>query len=143
MLVDVVSKGGNFLLNLGASPDGWFHPTAVKQMKEIGAWMDVNGGAIQGSKAIAPYKSGKVAFTQNRDGTVNAIYLAEEGEAMPDTISVEGLGIGKVRKVELLGAGAMKKFKQKKSTLTISIPGAVRNNPPCGHAWTFVLSTSK
>lgn len=143
MLVDVVSKGGNFLLNLGASPEGWFHPTAVRQMKEIGAWMDVNGGAIHGSKSIAPFKSGKVAFTQNKDGSVNAIYLAEEGEAMPETIAVEGLDIGKIRSVELLGSGAVKKFKQKKGVLTISAPEAVRNNPPCDHAWTFVLSTAK
>lgn len=143
MLVDVVSKGGNFLLNLGASPEGWFHPTAVKQMKEIGAWMDINGGAIHGSKAIAPYKSGKVAFTQNKDGSVNAIYLAEEGEAMPETVTVEGLDIGKIKKVELLGSGAVKKFKQKKGVLTISVPEAVRNNPPCACAWTFVLSNTK
>jgi alpha-L-fucosidase len=109
-------------------------------MKEIGAWMDVNGCAIYGSCSIAPFKSGKVAFTQNKDGSVNAIYMADEDEAMPESIEVEGLDIGKILNVELLGSEMVKTFKQKKDKLTISIPEKVRINPPCEHAWTFKLT---
>ncbi len=39
LLVDIVSKGGNFLLNVGPAPDGTLPDTALLRMREIGAWM--------------------------------------------------------------------------------------------------------
>lgn len=50
-LVDVVSKGGNYLLNIGPKADGTFPQEAVDRLKEIGAWMDVNGESIYGTEA--------------------------------------------------------------------------------------------
>jgi alpha-L-fucosidase len=50
-LVDVVSKGGNFLLNVGPKADGSFPPEAVERLEAIGAWMDVNGESIHGTTA--------------------------------------------------------------------------------------------
>jgi alpha-L-fucosidase len=50
-LVDVASKGGNFLLNVGPRADGTFPPEAVQRLAEIGRWMDVNGDAIHGTRA--------------------------------------------------------------------------------------------
>jgi alpha-L-fucosidase len=77
-------KGGNFLLNVGPSPDGTLDEEAYKRLEEIGAWMDINGEAIYSSRPIAPYKEGKIAFTQNRHTQdIYAIYLAEEKEALP------------------------------------------------------------
>jgi alpha-L-fucosidase len=49
-LVDVVSKGGNCLLNVGPTAEGVIPPEAVKRLREIGAWMKVNGEAIYGTK---------------------------------------------------------------------------------------------
>src|SRR4030095_10424426 len=43
LLVKVVSRGGNFLLNIGPGPDGDWDPIAYERLKEIGAWMKVNG----------------------------------------------------------------------------------------------------
>ncbi|HMN94882.1 MAG TPA: alpha-L-fucosidase [Phycisphaerales bacterium] len=51
MLSDIVSKGGNFLLNVGPKADGTFPPEAVERLREIGAWMAVNGEAIHGTQA--------------------------------------------------------------------------------------------
>ncbi|WP_372808795.1 alpha-L-fucosidase [Pontiella sp.] len=50
-LVDVVSKGGNYLLNIGPKADGTIPPESIERMKAIGAWMDVNGDAIYGTVA--------------------------------------------------------------------------------------------
>ena len=80
LLVDIVSKGGNFLLNIGPSPEGEFAPEALDRLREIGAWMKVNGEAIYGTRPIAPYKEAKTCFTALPDGTVHAIYLADEDE---------------------------------------------------------------
>jgi len=51
MLVDIASKGGNFLLNVGPTAEGEFPPESVERLREIGAWMKVNGEAIHGTRA--------------------------------------------------------------------------------------------
>ena len=48
-LVDVVSKGGNYLLNVGPDEKGNFPTEAVRILKEVGKWMKVNGESIYGS----------------------------------------------------------------------------------------------
>ncbi|MBS1706581.1 MAG: alpha-L-fucosidase [Armatimonadetes bacterium] len=50
-LVDIVSKGGNYLLNIGPTGEGEFPQLAVDRLKEIGTWMDVNHDAIYGTTA--------------------------------------------------------------------------------------------
>ena len=48
-LSDIVSKNGNFLLNVGPKPDGTFPQDSIDRLSEIGKWMDVNGEAIHGT----------------------------------------------------------------------------------------------
>ena len=50
-LVDIASKGGNYLLNIGPKGDGSLTPETVKAFQAIGAWMKVNGAAIYGTTA--------------------------------------------------------------------------------------------
>ena len=54
-LVDIASKNGNFLLNVGPRADGRFPEPCVQRLREIGAWMDVNGESIHGTVA-GPFK---------------------------------------------------------------------------------------
>jgi alpha-L-fucosidase len=63
LLVDIVAKGGNYLLNVGPGPDGTLAPDAIKRMEEIGDWMEINGEAIYGTRPIPPYKEGKTCLT--------------------------------------------------------------------------------
>jgi alpha-L-fucosidase len=49
LLVDIVSKGGNYLLNVGPDPKGNFHPVAVQYLKGIGDWVRPNGECIYGA----------------------------------------------------------------------------------------------
>jgi alpha-L-fucosidase len=55
MLADIASKGGNYLLNVGPTAEGVFPPESVERLKEIGAWMAVNGESIYGTQA-SPFK---------------------------------------------------------------------------------------
>ena len=48
-LIDVTSKGGNFLLNVGPTGEGLIPAPSVERLAEVGRWMKVNGEAIQGS----------------------------------------------------------------------------------------------
>jgi len=50
-LVDIVSKGGNFLLNVGPTAEGLFPEPSIKRLNAIGKWMDINGESIYGTSA--------------------------------------------------------------------------------------------
>jgi alpha-L-fucosidase len=54
-LVDIASKGGNYLLNIGPKGDGSVPEQSVKSLQAMGAWMKVNGEAIYGTQA-SPYE---------------------------------------------------------------------------------------
>jgi alpha-L-fucosidase len=49
-LVDIASKGGNYLLNIGPDSKGNVPPPEIERLKEVGKWIDVNGDAIYGTK---------------------------------------------------------------------------------------------
>jgi hypothetical protein len=48
-LVDIASKGGNYLLNVGPTAEGEIPPPSIERLKEVGAWMKVNGESIYGT----------------------------------------------------------------------------------------------
>ena len=51
-LVDVVAKGGNYLIGIGPSPDGTWDETAYDRLREIGSWVRVNGEAIYATRPM-------------------------------------------------------------------------------------------
>ena len=56
MLIDIVSKGGNLLLNIAPTPEGEWQDGAYELLEEYAEWMAVNQEAIYGSEVLAPYK---------------------------------------------------------------------------------------
>lgn len=64
-LVDVVSKNGNLLLNVGPKSDGTIPDEDVRILKEIGAWLKTNGEAIYHSK---PWRTAQEGPTAEREG---------------------------------------------------------------------------
>ncbi len=50
LLVDIVSKNGNLLLNVGPMADGTIPPEQTRALEETGQWLSVNGGAIYGTR---------------------------------------------------------------------------------------------
>jgi alpha-L-fucosidase len=50
-LIDIASKGGNYLLNVGPTKEGLIPEASIQRLKEIGAWMKVNGESIYGTTA--------------------------------------------------------------------------------------------
>ena len=62
-LVDTVAKGGNFMVGIGPDGTGRFHPTAVSQLKEVGAWLKVAppmDWAVEPAKMVVPELAVKV-----------------------------------------------------------------------------------
>ena len=50
-LIDIASKGGNYLLNIGPTAEGLIPQPSVERLAEVGKWMKVNGAAIYGTTA--------------------------------------------------------------------------------------------
>ncbi len=71
-LVDIASKGGNFLLNVGPTAEGEFPQESVARLKEVGDWMKVNGEAIYGTKASpwGPFEWGRCTQKENKSNTI-------------------------------------------------------------------------
>jgi alpha-L-fucosidase len=137
LLVDVVAKGGNLLLNVGPDADGRLPPGALSRLKDIGDWMKVNGKAIYKTRVLAPYKSGRVCFTR-RGGMGYAIYLCEEGrETSPEKITVSGIRPKAGSKVKLLGAKEPLAWNAAGDGFVIELPPGIAQNPPCRHAFAF------
>jgi len=74
-LVNNVSKGGNYLLNVGPKPDGTFPLAAVRRLREIGAWMVPNKDAIYGTKIVKIEAPEGVYLTQKTDQGKNYLYI--------------------------------------------------------------------
>jgi alpha-L-fucosidase len=141
ILVDVVAKGGNLLLNVGPDATGQLPRPALERMHDIGKWMKVNGSAIYASHPIKPYAEGKLRFTQLKDGSVNLIYLADEGETLPPaTITLKDPQPAPGATVRLLGTDAtLTTTRQGKATI-IAIPQDARKMLAGAYAWTIRIS---
>jgi len=137
-LVDIVSKGGNYLLNIGPSPEGDYHPDAYRRLREIGDWMQVNSEAIYGTNPIAPYQDGPFRFTAREDGTVYGIFLAEEDQAtMPAEVALHGIRLAPESTLTLLGTDQPLSWETDGPGVRIQIPDALQRTPPADHAWVF------
>ena len=143
LLVDIVAKGGNYLLNIGPSPDGEWHETAWQRLEEIGSWMRINGEAIYGTRPIEPYKQDKVCYTSKPDGAIYGIYLAGEDEAMPETILLKGIRPKAKSKVSILGVKGFCSWKQTSEGISVRIPAAARNNPSLQYAWSIKVKSEQ
>ena len=108
ILVDVVAKGGNYLLNVGPAPDGTLPDTALLRLKEIGEWLRVNGSAIYATRPCYPYCQGEVRFTQTKTGQRFAILLCPEDKPMSNTFFVKQL-----EKPIKISKATIKGFKEK------------------------------
>jgi len=138
LLVDIVGKGGNFLLNVGPQPDGQLPAAALSRLEEIGDWMKVNGEAIYGTRPIAPYKDGQVVFT-SKGQTVYAIYLTKnDSDPLPAQIKFAGLKPKPASQVHMLGIEKPLRWRTDSTALvTIDLPPLAQKSPPCQHANTF------
>ena len=145
MLVDIVAKGGNFLLYVGPGPDGELDPQAYERLAEIGNWMHINSEAIYGTRPIEPFKEGKVCLTEKKDGkSLYAIYLADKDEnEIPSAISVSSIGLPKTAKVTLLGSGEELTWQKVGKGFMIFIPERLQKQPPCKHAFAFKITYGK
>jgi alpha-L-fucosidase len=157
-LVDIVSKNGSLLLNIGPKPDGTIPEAEEAMLREIGSWLAVNGEAIYGTRPFSvfgegptavvegpfadekrePFTSEDVRFT-TRDGRLYAVVLAWPADG---GLSIRSLATGsaqparEVKSVELLGSGETLKWTRDASALRVELP----RTPPTPFALALRIS---
>lgn len=121
LLVDIVAKGGNLLLNIGPDAQGQWSDTAYVRLKEIGDWMKINSECIYNSQPIEPYKSEQFCFTKVGKATY-AIYLLNENETVTKSLVIKNFVPYKKSKIKLLGCKSTVKWKSENGNTIISLP---------------------
>ncbi|MBO9636176.1 MAG: alpha-L-fucosidase, partial [Chitinophagaceae bacterium] len=119
-LVDIASKGGNYLLNIGPKADGSLPQESIDRLRQIGAWMHKNQEAIYATKAspLAPLSWGRV--TRKEDGKNTTLYITVFDWPQNGKLEIPGLK-NKVRAAQLLGDRKLR-TKTSGTGLTIEVP---------------------
>jgi DUF1680 family protein/alpha-L-fucosidase len=118
-LVDIASKGGNYLLNIGPQGDGSLTPETVKAFQAVGDWMRVNNEAIYGTTA-SPFPELKWGRCTQKQGT---LYLHVFEWPQDGILRVPGLKTG-VRSARLLAGGDALQVEQGDNETRIHVPAA-------------------
>jgi alpha-L-fucosidase len=114
-LIDAASKGGNFLLNVGPTPEGTIQPEFAQRLRQIGAWLEANGEAIYGT-TYGPLQDLPFGRSTAKGGTV---YL-HVFDMPAETLEVSGLH---ARSVTLLASHKPLSFTQQGGRLAIRVAG--------------------
>ena len=128
ILSEIVAKGGCLALGVGPKADGTLQPEVVKNLLQIGNWLNKNGQAIYSTVNAAHDNDGKVWVTADKNGkTLYAIYALEDGEKTPKTITwTENKPKGKLI---LLQNGKSVKYTIKGNQVTVTLPSGLKNEP--------------
>ena len=120
-LVDVASKGGNYLLNVGPTSEGLFPQESIERLKEIGDWMKVNSESIYGTKASPFTKStwGKCTQKEITGGTRLYLHLFSWPESK--SLVIDNL-INEPIKAYLLSDPQKRAIAYTKKGLSLEIP---------------------
>ena len=140
MLIDIVSKNGNLLLNIPQRPDGTLDDECTFMLKELGAWLKINGEGIYGTRPWTTFGEGSAQvvikhfqeeavpwtiedfrFTQ-KDGQVYAFQMKwpEGGKTVIRSLA-QGL-VPPVTAVAVLGYAGPVRFEQTTRGLAIDLP---------------------
>jgi alpha-L-fucosidase len=135
-LVDIVSKGGNFLLNVGPTSEGLIPSPSVERLKEMGEWIKVNGEAIYGVRQLRNYKEGdNLRYTASADGkTINAFLMNWSGRQL----NIRQIKPTDGSKIKMIGYDADLNWKyDSKKGLIVELPDQV--NLPCKYVWVLKI----
>jgi alpha-L-fucosidase len=149
-MLECVSRDGAFCVNIPFKPDGSMEPQCTEMLKDIGAWMKINGDAIYGSRAWGKFRDGENSipqggigagqakakvtssdfrYTAGRDGSIYAICMTvpANGETLrlPSLASNSPFMNSTIKTVSLLGSSSEIQWTQDEQGLHITCPPAM------------------
>lgn len=167
MLIDIVSRGGNFLLDIGPTADGRIPVIMQERLADIGNWLKVNGEAIYGTSALensCQWSKGKVRdadrgrykikydimeLTINpKEGyAVKEIFFTRKNKNLyaisptyPDEkLHIKNISLEKNAKVTFLGTNQSLKWEKKGMGIEIMVPSMNLSKVPFNYAYTFKI----
>jgi len=161
-LIDIVSKNGNLLLNIGPKPDGTIPDEIQTTLREMGVWLKANGEAIyattpwkvygEGPTKVTegafhdqdtkPYTTGDFRFTQ-KGGTIYAIGMGCPASGAESTAAIHSLGSANqgsglsIASIELIGSTEKPTWHQDADALNVKLPAS----STCKYAYVLKIST--
>ena len=151
LLVDVVSKNGNLLLNVGPKADGTIPPEAEQRLLAIGKWLHSNGEAIYGTHPWKhfgegptqpsggafkegdekPYTSADIRFTMKADALYAiAMKMPEDHGLLIRSLASGASGAPRIRSVVLPGSNSKMKWIQRADGLAVELPSDLETTYP-------------
>ena len=131
MFCDVVAKNGNLLLGVGPRPDGTIPDEQQAPLRGLGAWLDVNGEAIYGSRPWLVTESVSadgtpLRFTKSGEG----VYALLFGTPRAPRITMRAVDGARVRRVRLVGADTQLAWSvEPGGDLTVTLPPRLPPSP--------------
>ncbi len=101
-LCKIVSRGGNFLLNVAPNAEGELDSIAYVRLKEIGDWMRINGDAIYETEPIFPYSYHNMVFTKKKSHIYLIVLQTSDSAVIPTEINIPNFKC-KIKAAHLLG----------------------------------------
>ncbi len=139
-LADIVSKGGNFLLNVGPTAEGIIPEASVERLREMGDWMKVNSEAVYKVGQLKNYREGdSIRYTMSPDSRyINAFIFSLPGEKL-NLKQVKPLE-GSV--IKMYGTDTELKWTYSEADgLIIEFPEELRDSAslPCKYVWVLKI----
>ncbi|MBB2145126.1 alpha-L-fucosidase [Pedobacter sp. LMG 31464] len=126
-LIDIASKGGNYLLNIGPKPDGSFPEASVERLKDLGTWMKTYSEAIYATQAspIPTQTWGRVTRKDHANGNTT-LYLSVFEWPKNGELVVKGLS-NEVVSAQLLNNGNKVTINKAADQITLKLPTTAPN----------------
>jgi alpha-L-fucosidase len=171
-LVDLVSRGGNFLLDIGPCADGTIPPVMEERLLQIGDWLKVNGEAIYGTRYAGrdcQWSEGQrpgqgygefreeyhlmeqIGARPKGKQAVKQVFFTRKGTALyaitpylpSHELVLRNLKTSPQTQVTMLGVEGDLVFTAKSDTVTIRVPDLTVNTIPCQHAYSFKITEAE
>lgn len=154
-LVDIVSKNGNLMLDVGPRPDGTIPEPIQERLLQIGAWLKVNGEAIYGTRPFKVFGEGPTKIQGGHFGEAKlkeftpedirftthgkTLYAIALGWPENGTLLVKTLGSGKIEisNIQMLGSAESLEWSQSDKGLSVRFP-AIQT---CEFAWALRITS--